>query len=84
MPCIQREVLLGHFAAAAAAYSTAVVRMKDLNGLEFQQAWDDAETLLEDREVARQDLADHDRDHGCLRKPAASVPGELIAAKAGA
>ena len=46
MPCIQREVLLGHFAAAAAAYTTAVVRMKELNGLEFRQAWDDAETLF--------------------------------------
>lgn len=83
MQCPDREILLEQFAVAAAAYSLAVARMKDLNGTEFQQAWDDAESLLEDRELARQALADHERNHKCIKKPAASVQPELARAQTG-
>ena len=69
--CEECGALADQFDAAAESYRKATAHFKDLNGADFQKAWDDSAEPLEARERARHALADHDREHGCLKRATA-------------
>jgi hypothetical protein len=65
MICTVQEALLNKYKSAATEYNEAVARMSQFRGMEFERAWEHAESVRGIRKRAYRDLLAHEREHGC-------------------
>ena len=74
---------MDRYSALAKAYSDAVIELKDAHGTEFDQRRQHADVLRVLTQQARMDWEEHERTHGCVRKPPAKAEGGRSREKTG-
>jgi hypothetical protein len=65
MSCAECDALRKQHQAAVDLYDQTVAQMTQLRGLEFDQAWQQAEDARGLKKRARRAWLSHQREHGC-------------------
>jgi hypothetical protein len=74
MCSIQRK-LIEQYTASESAYRSAVARMKEMRGQQFERAWRLVEYRRASLERARQALAQHEQEHLCGARESCAYAG---------
>lgn len=71
--CAKQIKLTEQYKAAELAYRSAVARMKEMRGQEFERAWRVMEHRRASLQGARQVLSEHEQEHACDMQKALAV-----------
>ena len=76
MQCPEWSRLMDRYCALVKTYCDAVIELKEVQGAEFDQRREHADVLRVVAQQARVEWEEHERKHGCVRKPPAKVAGD--------